>query len=135
VALREPLASTVQPLVSFPETADVIRALVRFTDWWQPQTGSILQVGSARRAGGFADGIADGLLDTIDERTELTRRVRDRLDDIDRQVLYLWYVRELPVCEIARAVRLSRRTCFRKRSAAVRAIVDQDPADVADDAV
>ena len=111
--------------VSFPETADVIRALVRFTDWWQPQTGSILQVGGARRGGGFGDGIAEGLLDTIDERTELSRRVRERLDDLDRQVLYLWYVRELPVREIAQQVRASRRTCFRRRSAAVLALIDR----------
>lgn len=110
--------------VSFPESADVIRALVRFTDWWQPQTGSILQVGAARRGGGFGDGIAEGLLDTIDERTELTRRVRERLDDLDRRVLYLWYVRELPVREISQQVRVSRRTCFRRRSAAVLALID-----------
>lgn len=121
-------------VVSFPEAADVIRALVRFTDWWQPQTGSILQVGGARRGGGFGDGIAEGLLDTIDERSELKRRVRERLDDLDRQVLYLWYVRELPVNEIARHVRVSRRTCFRRRSAAVRALIDEGSSEPRDDA-
>jgi len=126
VALSSGVASTLRGSVSFPETADVIRGLVRYTDWWQPQTGSILQVAGARRSGGFGDGIPDGLLDTIDERDELSRRVRARLDDVDRQLLYLWYVREFPVNEIGKRVHLSRRTCFRRRSAAVRALVD-DP--------
>ena len=116
MALSTGVASILRSSVSFPETADVIRGLVRFTDWWQPQTGSILQVAGARRSGGFGDGIPDGLLDTIDERAELSRRVRDRLDDIDRRLLYLWYVRELPVNEIGKRVHLSRRTCFRRRS-------------------
>ena len=97
MALSSTVTSTLHDSVSFPETADVIRALVRFTDWWQPQTGSILQVAGARRAAGFGDGIADGLLDTLDERAELAYRVRERLDDTDRTLLYLWYVRELPV--------------------------------------
>jgi hypothetical protein len=124
VALSTRVASTLQGSVSFAETGDVIRGLVRYTDWWQPQTGSILQVAGARRAGGFGDGIPDGLLDTMDERVELSRRVRDRLDDADRKLLYLWYVRELPVNEIGKQMKLSRRTCFRRRSAAVRSLVD-----------
>ena len=61
VALSSTVTSTLHDSVSFPEAADVIRGLVRFTDWWQPQTGSILQVAGARRSVGFGDGIADGL--------------------------------------------------------------------------
>lgn len=129
MALSSTVTSTLHDSVSFPETADVIRGLVRFTDWWQPQTGSILQVAGARRAAGFGDGIADGLLDTLDERAELAYRVRERLDDTDRTLLYLWYVRELPVHEITKQVHVSRRTCFRRRSAAVRALVDAPDTD------
>ena len=108
----------------------MIRGLVRFTDWWQPQTGSILQVAGARRSVGFGDGIADGLLDTLDERAELAYRVRERLDDTDR-------TRALPVVrprvagprDISKQVHVSRRTCFRRRSAAVRALVDAPDTD------
>ena len=110
----------------FPSTRDVVRALITYTDWWQPPTGSVLQVGAARRGSGYSDGIRDGLLDTIGERTELAYRVRERLDDLDRQILLLWYVRELPAHEIARAVKVSRRTCFRRRSAALRRLIDDD---------
>jgi DNA-directed RNA polymerase specialized sigma24 family protein len=109
----------------FPEVGDVIRGLVTITDWWQPTTTSILQVGAARRASGFGDGLREGLLDTIDERSELARRVRT-LEERDRRILLLWYVKELPAHEVAREVGISRRQCFRRRSAALRALVDRD---------
>jgi hypothetical protein len=109
----------------FPSVSDVIRALVTITDWWQPRTSSLLQVGGARRASGYGDGIRDGLFDTIGERSELSRRVR-LLEERDRRILFLWYVRELAAHDVAREVGISRRQCFRRRSAALRALVDQD---------
>lgn len=109
----------------FADVSDVVRALIRFTDWWQPITSSILQVGGARRSSGYSDGIRDGLLDTMDERSELSRRVRE-LDDRDRRILFLWYVKELPAHEVAQEVGISRRHCFRRRSASLRALVDDD---------
>lgn len=114
----------------FPGVADVVRALITITDWWQPATGSILQVGGARRSSGFGDGIRDGLFDTIGERSELSRRVR-LLNERDRRILFLWYVKELPAHEVAREVGISRRQCFRRRSAALRALVDVDEDQVA----
>lgn len=64
-----------------------------------------------------------GVLDTLDERTELRTRV-DRLEDRERTLLFLWYVTELPVGEIARTVGVSRRHCFRLRSRAIDKIVE-----------
>lgn len=114
----------------FGGVRDVVRALITFTDWWQPLTSSVLQVGGARRSSGFDDGIRDGLLDTIGERSELCRRVR-LLDERDRRILFLWYVKELPAHEVAKEVGISRRHCFRRRSAALRALVDVDDEQVA----
>ena len=125
MALESPIPSTLGEVRVFAGVSDVVRALVTFTDWWQPLTSSVLQVGGARRSSGFGDGIRDGLLDTIDQRSELSRRVR-RLDDRDRRILLLWYVKELPAHEVAREVGISRRQCFRRRSAALRALVDED---------
>jgi hypothetical protein len=103
---------------------EVIRALLTYTDWWQPSTTSIMQVGGARRLGkGFVDGIPSGLLSTMDIRAELCRRM-GCIEDRDRQILFLWYVQQLAVGDIAKAVRVSRRHCFRLRSAAVHKIVD-----------
>jgi hypothetical protein len=128
MALREGIPSSVGEMHLFPEVADVIRALVTITDWWQPNTTSILQIGGARRATGYGDGIRDGLFDTIGERSELARRVRS-LEDRDRCILFLWYVKELPAHEVAREVGISRRQCFRRRSAALRALIDRDDED------
>jgi DNA-directed RNA polymerase specialized sigma subunit len=107
----------------FDAPVDVIRGLITYTDWWQPSTSSIYEVGAARRSSSFTDGIRSGLLDRLDERAELRRRMR-LVSDNDRQVLYLWYVVQLPVSEISRSLGISRRQCFRRRAAAVRRIVD-----------
>jgi DNA-directed RNA polymerase specialized sigma subunit len=72
-----------------------------------------LQVGPARRKSGFPEGIPAGLLETLDVRAER-----------DRQVLYLWYVVQLPAEDIAKTVRISRRQCFRRRARAIRKIVE-----------
>jgi len=106
---------------------DVITALVRYTDWWQPVTSSILVAGAARRSSDFSDGIRDGLLDSLDERAELRRRMA-RLAERDRRVLFLWYVRELEASEIARVLKLSRRQCFRIRAGAIDRLVEQGEA-------
>jgi hypothetical protein len=98
----------------------VVRALLTYTDWWQPSTTSILQVGRRHLRG--HDGIHPGLLETLDLRGELRRRMQ-LVSDRDRRLLYLWYVRQDPVEDIARELRLSRRQCFRRRSAAIRTIV------------
>ncbi len=101
----------------------MIRCLLTYSDWAQPATGSIIQVGAARRANGAGDGFRQGLIETLDEREELRRRVW-RLEDRARRVLFLWYMQQLEVQDIARAVRVSRRHVFRLRSQAVQRIVE-----------
>jgi DNA-directed RNA polymerase specialized sigma subunit len=70
-----------------------------------------------------ADGIGTGLLDRLDERAELRRRMQS-LDEKDRRLLYLWYVVQLPASSIAQALGISRRQCFRRRASAIRRIVE-----------
>lgn len=106
----------------FASSAEVVRALVTYTDWWQPATASILQVGAARRSSAFSDGVSIGLLERLDERAELRHRMQ-LLDESDRRLLYLWYVEQLPATQIAQMVGISRRHCFRRRAAAILSIV------------
>ena len=101
----------------------VIRCLLTFTDWWQPSTTSVLKVGAARRATELSDGLRDGLLETIDVRTELSRRV-SQLEDRDRELLFLWYVQQLLAEDIGMTLGISRRQCFRRRTRAIRKIVE-----------
>jgi hypothetical protein len=100
----------------------VVWALLTYTDWWQPNTASVYRIGR-RRGSITSDGIRRGLVETLSEREELCRRM-ETLDDTSRRLLYLWYLRQLPAHEIARELKLGRRQCFRRRAAAVRAIVD-----------
>lgn len=101
----------------------VIWCLLTYTDWWQPSTTSVLQVGPARRKSQFPDGIRTGLLETVDVRTELCRRV-SQLEERDRELLYLWYLVQLTAGDIGKALGISRRQCFRRRAEAIRTIVE-----------
>lgn len=104
----------------------MIGSLVRYTDWWQPTTSSMLQVGWARRGADFGDGIRQGLLETLDERAELCRRML-RIDDTDRRILFLWYVKQVSARDISKEVGISRRQCFRRRARAIRELIDEPP--------
>ena len=42
----------------------------------------------------------------------------------DRRLLWLWYLRQLPVHEIAQDLRIGRRQCFRRRASAIQRIVE-----------
>ena len=99
----------------------VVWALITYTDWWQPTTASVYRVGSRNET--FAnDGLRVGLLDSLPLRDELCRRMQG-IDERDRHLLYLWYVRQIAAHEIARDLRISRRQCFRRRAAAIRTLV------------
>lgn len=102
---------------------EVVRALLRYTDWWQPFTTSVLEVAASRRGRHVGDGIRPGLLETLDERTELQRRMQG-IGERDRHLLFLWYVKQLEVREIARTLRISRRQCFRIRARAIQQLVE-----------
>jgi hypothetical protein len=103
---------------------EVIGSLIRYTDWWQPTTSSVLQVNWARRGADPGDGIRQGLLDTLDVRAELCRRMR-RVGDVDRRILFLWYVKQVSAQDISREVGISRRQCFRRRARAIRILLDE----------
>ncbi|HYT81498.1 MAG TPA: sigma factor-like helix-turn-helix DNA-binding protein [Actinomycetota bacterium] len=104
---------------------EVIGSLVRYTDWWQPSTSSLLQVGWARRDTDVGDGIRRGLLETLDERAELCRRMRT-MNETDRRILFLWYVKQLSAQDISKEVGISRRQCFRRRARAIRILLGEE---------
>lgn len=104
-------------------TSDVIRCLVTYTDWWQPASGSVLLVGAARRSSAIGGGLHPGVIDTLEERAELCRRLL-RLEDRDRRVLFLWYVAQMSVSDVARAIGVSQRQAHRLRARVVQRIVE-----------
>ncbi len=121
VSLRKRIRSNMSGFLAHP--AGVVWALLRYTDWWQPGTASVIQVGAARRNSSFSDGIPSGLLATLDERTELCRRMQ-QVSEAERQVL-------VPLVRASARgrghrpeLRISRRQCFRRRTSAIRKIVE-----------
>jgi len=109
---------------------EVIRCLVTYNDWWQPSSSSILLVGGARRDKNLRDGLSPGVVETLDERTELSRRMQF-LNENDRHILFLWYVKQLHVDQIADSLDLSRRQCFRRKSRSIKAIIELGEANAA----
>lgn len=101
---------------------EVVRCLITYPDWYQPTTSSVMKVGAARPDKTIGDGLRAGLIETLEERTELSRRMR-KLRERDRDVLFLWYVKQLHVDDIAALVGVSRRQCFRRRGQAIRQVV------------
>jgi DNA-directed RNA polymerase specialized sigma subunit len=114
------VASVSSPTVRLQTPHHVVRCLVTYTDWWQPDTSSVLQVAASRSQN--SEGFRQGLIDTLDERTEICRRM-EHLGDRDRHLLFLWYVEQRPTEEIARALGISRRQCFRRKAQAIRTLV------------
>jgi len=117
----------------FPSLAhadQVIRCLLTYTDWWQPNTTSVYYVGRAGRDRVLAEGLRPGLLEHLDERSELCQRMQ-RLTDRDRRLLFLWYLEQRAVDEIAKELKISRRQCFRRRREAIQAIIEAGETDQA----
>jgi DNA-directed RNA polymerase specialized sigma subunit len=102
---------------------EVIRCLVTYPDWWQPSSGSILLVGGARRDKNLRDGLNPGVVETLEERAELSRRMQ-LIAENDRHLLFLWYVRQLHVDDVSRALGISRRQCFRRKAKSVKTIIE-----------
>jgi len=111
-------------LLVLASKSDVVRCLVTYTDWWQPTTSSVYQV-NGNRDRDLGDGLRAGLLDHLDERAELCRRMEE-IEERDRHLLVLWYLQQLPVDEIAPILGISRRQCFRRRARTLRFIAGSD---------
>jgi len=78
----------------------------------------------------LAEGIRPGLLEHLDERSELCKRMQ-RLTDRDRRLLFLWYLEQRAVDEIGKELKISRRQCFRRRREAIQAIIEAGKTDQA----
>jgi DNA-directed RNA polymerase specialized sigma24 family protein len=102
------------------DASQVITALVRYHDVFDPRTTSVLTVsGGTRSVGG--EPFRGQLIGGFEQRVELVRRLR-RLSHRERALLYLWYVESLPVVKIAKRLGVSRVHCYRLRRRALEAM-------------
>jgi hypothetical protein len=108
-------------LDTFPS---VERALCRYTDCLQPRTGSVsvLSRSGGGGSGGSGSPFHPSLLDDLEERDELRRRIA-WLPDEEAVVLFRWYIEAAKPEVIAAALGRSPRHVYRRRTSAVAAIV------------
>lgn len=109
----------------FLTAGDVIRALARFRDCYDPKTASLMLVGSHAQDP-HAEPFRAGFIARFDERAELLRRLAT-LDERARRLLVLWHVEAVPVAHIARRLGISRVHCYRVNRRALDAILDPAP--------
>jgi len=109
------------------EPSEIIRALVRYMDIFDPRTSSLLVVGRGGRHFG-ADPFGQGFIAGMEERTELVRRLH-RLHPRKRDVLCLTYMTSLAANEIAELVGVSRVHYFRLRRQALKEMVEDGVAE------
>jgi len=108
----------------FDEPGDIIRALVRFADCYDPKSASLMLVGTVTKDP-HGDPFGGGFIANFDERAELLERMK-RVDERARTLLVMWYVQARPVARIARALGISRVHCYRVQRRALAAMID-DP--------
>jgi hypothetical protein len=106
--------------------ASVERALSRYTDCLQPRTGSVTALGGAGGRSGGSGGSGSpfhpALLEDLEEREELRRRIA-WLSDEEALVIFRWYIEGAKPEAIAAGLGRSPRHVYRRRSSAVAAIV------------
>jgi hypothetical protein len=100
----------------------VERALSRYTDCLQPRTGSVTALCRGGGSGGSGSPFHPALLDDLEEREELRRRIA-WLSDEEALVVFRWYVEGAKPEVIAAGLGRSPRHVYRRRSSAVAAIV------------
>jgi hypothetical protein len=101
--------------------ASVERALARYSDPLQPRSGSV-GVGPATKPSGDRFPFHPALLDGLEERAELRRRMV-WLDNEEAVVLVRWYVEGAHPDVIARELGRSVRHVYRHRVTAIECLV------------
>jgi DNA-directed RNA polymerase specialized sigma24 family protein len=92
------------------DPGEIVRALKRFRDCYDPRTTSVLSFTS--HADPHGDPFRRGFISHFEERAELIRRLR-LLDERERLLLLMWHTEGRPVTEIARLLGMSRVHAYR----------------------
>jgi hypothetical protein len=112
--------------------ASVEHALRHYTDYFQPRTGSVTSLGGGK-VSGVGHPIHPALLESLEERTELCRRMA-WLDREEAVILVRWYVEGAKPCVIAEGLGRSLRHVYRRRYSGVSTLVALGCSDDFDDA-
>jgi DNA-directed RNA polymerase specialized sigma24 family protein len=105
----------------FTHPAEVVRALRRYRDCYDPQSTSLMAFGGPSDP--HAEPFRAGFVSHFEERAELQRRLQE-LDERSQKLLILWHVAGHPVAHIARMLGVSRVHCYRLQHQALELMLD-----------
>lgn len=106
----------------FQNRSHIVRALGRLEEGQGPNTTSLVAADRLQRDPS-ADPFYPGFLSGLERREELIRLLRG-LDERSQRLLFLWFVGERPVTEIAAALGISRVHCYRLRDKALDQMIE-----------
>ncbi|HVL90597.1 MAG TPA: sigma factor-like helix-turn-helix DNA-binding protein [Actinomycetota bacterium] len=109
-------------MFSFAHPGDVVRALERSRDCFDPSSTSLMIVAETKNP--HRDPFGRGFIAGFEERTELRKRLA-RLDERSRALVILWHAYGHPVAQIARRLGISRVHCYRLERRALDLMIDQ----------
>lgn len=110
----------------FTHTGEVVRALQRYRDCYDPRTTSLMTFGGGSDP--HAEPFRSGFIVNLEERAELVRRL-EALEERERMLLVFWHVEGRPVTQIANALDWSRVHCYRVQRRALEKMLDPEYAD------
>lgn len=108
--------------MSFTHRLDVVRALKRMHDAYDPRTTSLMAVGGVSDP--HSEPFRAGFISHFEERTEVARRL-ELLEPKERRLLVLWHVEGHAVTQIARKLGISRVHCYRLERKALDRMLDR----------
>ena len=109
----------------FSTPSDIVRALRRYRDCYDPRTTSLMQFGGPSDP--HSDPFRKGFIANLEERAELARRL-EGLAERERKLLVLWHVEGHPVARIGRMLGISRVHCYRLQKLALEQMTARDEA-------
>jgi DNA-directed RNA polymerase specialized sigma24 family protein len=109
----------------FGSPGEIVRALKRYRDCYDPATTSLMAFGGPSDPHG--EPFRKGFIANFEERAELARRL-NTLGERERRLLVLWHVEGHPVARIGRMLGISRVHCYRLQKIALEAMTNLDGA-------
>ncbi len=103
----------------------IIKLLQILNDYYHIRSNSIVTIGSSRKNFHQYSPFRKGFLSSIDERTEIIKRL-NRLEGRKKYILLRYYTFSKPISEISNQLKISQRHFYRLKKDALNQLTEDD---------